>query len=87
MIASAPRVSTRPMKVSRFGTAIALSSALFLGCSSSLLDELPDSISHEPSDEAPTQKNSTTYQPNDFVESTEPDSSYESDEPSQAGND
>ena len=79
--------SANPRKLGRYAATLILSGWLVVSCSSSPLDDLPDSISHEPSGEAPTQKNSTTYQPTDVVESNEPSSSNESGEPSQADND
>lgn len=64
-----------------------LAGLLCFGCSDDPLDDLPDSLSHEPSDEIPTQKNSTTYEPVAGVESTEPGVSNESSEPDQRDND
>ena len=74
--------------------AAAVALVLLLGaCSESqtsdLPDDLPDTITHEPSAETPQQKHSTTYEPNqnnETIESIEPDLSneaIESDEPSQ----
>lgn len=84
-VQAGPTANSR--KLGRYAATLVLSGSLVLGCSSSALEDLPDSISHEPSGDAPTQKNSTTYEPIDVVESNEPSSSNESGEPSQADSD
>ena len=67
------------------GVALLCVVACLFGCSKSPLDDLPDTVSYEPSAEVPTQKYSTTYQPVEVLETNQPDQNFESNEPVQAG--
>jgi len=52
--------------------ALLLAAASLTACSDSQFSDLPDTFTYEPSEDTPTQKYSTTYQPNDNKLSSEP---------------
>jgi hypothetical protein len=67
-VTNATAQRTRPSR----WLALLLAVVSLTACSGSQFSDLPDTFTYEPSEDSPTQKYSTTYQPNDNNLSSEP---------------